>query len=658
MSRSVGLAPGNPLSVSIQPFGLGVCGMACAGAAIYLAMQHPWTASAVLLSICMVLWATWRPKDLWFLLPALLPLASFTPWTGWWLLDESDLMVLAAAGGAYLRWSFNTLKTPDSVRSGARWTWWLCVLVLSLLLIGVWRGLDDARAGEAWQALFVGLWQFGVYGDYDLPGNTLRVSKSLLWCLVLVPVLYRWSNDAPRSLARGVVSGLALVSIVVLWERAAYAGVFDFTEQYRITAWFWEMHVGGGAIDMYLALAMPFAWWAVWTAPPGWRWYVAGALLVLGVYVVLVTYSRGVYFVVASALIALAALAQRCRFAAPEHSAWRRRAMAGLAVVVVAEAMGVMLGGSFMSGRLAHANEDAYQRLAHWQRGIGLLETPSEWVLGLGAGRLPAHYARTPHGTMPGRIAWNTNSDGQTTPLLFGPSNGDAKGEIALTHRVSLPSDSGYRVRLQGSVQSPVQLLIRLCAQHLLYAMQCQMRRPFVYPTPVSGESRVEVLLRGPEFSTGGPLTRSRGGVLSIAVLGPEPLHLASVELIDAHGRQLIKNPDFGSGPRYWSTLAQRNFLPWHMDNVFIELLVERGLFGLLMFGALVIGSLILCVRGAVQERKPLALVLGIAIGSALLIGVVVSTIEIPRVSLMLWLSLVVSPLVVADLRQARTWVQ
>ena len=36
------------------------------------------------------------------MLPALLPVANFTPWTGWWLVDESDLLILAAMGGAYL----------------------------------------------------------------------------------------------------------------------------------------------------------------------------------------------------------------------------------------------------------------------------------------------------------------------------------------------------------------------------------------------------------------------------------------------------------------------------------------------------------------------------------------------------------------------------
>ena len=59
--------------------------------------------------------------------------------------------------------------------------------------------------------------------------------------------------------ARGMVAGLALVCLVVLWERAVYAGLFDFSLPYRTSAWFWEMHVGGGAIDAYLAMALPFA---------------------------------------------------------------------------------------------------------------------------------------------------------------------------------------------------------------------------------------------------------------------------------------------------------------------------------------------------------------------------------------------------------------
>jgi O-antigen ligase len=120
------------------------------------------------------------------------------------------------------------------------------------------------------------------------------------------------------------------------------------------------------------------------------------------------------------------------------------------------------------------------------------------------------------------------------------------------------------------------------------------------------------------------------------------------VELIDPQGLQILKNPTFVQGPRYWGHIAHANFLPWHMDNLYLELLIERGLLGLAVLAALAVGALVMLAQG-VAHQKPLALIVGISIAATLLIGVVISVIEIPRVSTMLWLLLVVSPLVRED---------
>ena len=137
--------------------------------------------------------------------------------------------------------------------------------------------------------------------------------------------------------------------------------------------------------------------------------------------------------------------------------------------------------------------------------------------------------------------------------------------------------------------------------------------------------------------------------MLSIAVLQVKtPLRLDAMELIDPQGRQVLKNSAFAQGPRHWSSIAHVNFLPWHMDNLYLELLIERGLLGLAAFAALAVYGLAMTAQG-VARQNPLALIVGIAILAAVLIGVVISVIEIPRVSTMLWLLLVVSPLLCED---------
>jgi len=135
--------------------------------------------------------------------------------------------------------------------------------------------------------------------------------------------------------------GAGVVGVVALGERIAYPGVLDFSSPYRITARFWEMHVGGAAIDAYLALAIPCVAWAVWRARTPWRFALAALLAVLAVHAALVTFARGVWLGVMLPLAGLAAAL-----------AWRRwrpgtaRAPAGTPVSTSAQRRLVALAGA------------------------------------------------------------------------------------------------------------------------------------------------------------------------------------------------------------------------------------------------------------------------------------------------------------------------
>ena len=624
----------------------------CACVCLWLAAQHPVAPTLALSLLSATLaWAMWRPVDLWFLLPALLPVANFAPWTGWWLVDESDLLVLATLGGSYLRWACGTWLGPATVPSrtpaSIRWAYWV---LPPLLLLGVWRGLDDARGAQAWAQLLADLGAQGFYGDYDLPGNTLRVAKSLAWGLLLMPALYRWSRDAPLRLARGMLVGLACIGCAVLWERGLYVGWLDFSTSYRTVAWFWEMHVGGGAIDAYLAMALPFAWWAAWSAPHGWRWYAAAALALLATYAVLTTYSRGLYLTVIITALSMAALAHKYRFKAPDATSWHRRAMAWLLAALVLETLGVWVGGAFLSDRLERSSVDLYQRMAHWQRGLGLLETPDQWLLGLGVGRLPAHYGtQTVEGVLPGQVRWIRHADGSHEVRLLGPVRAGAKGELGLTQGVSLESGGHYKVRLRAHMDSPMWFKAQLCEQYLLYTAQCQLRTRQVSEAGKTADGWIVLPLLGPVFAAGD----WKRGVLSLKLLQPNAaMAITAIELIDPMGRQVLKNSDLSSGPRYWSNIAYGNFLPWHMDNLLLELLIERGLLGVLVL-AMVVLSALRQVAGKIPRRDPLALAVGGSIMAALMVGALISFVEIPRVSLVLWLLLIVSFCVKVDMAAA-----
>ena len=74
----------------------------CAGAA--LAWRHPlWPAPVLSAFLAWCVVAAWWPRAWLWLVPALLPLLNFSPWTGWIVFEEFDLLLLGALAGGYGR---------------------------------------------------------------------------------------------------------------------------------------------------------------------------------------------------------------------------------------------------------------------------------------------------------------------------------------------------------------------------------------------------------------------------------------------------------------------------------------------------------------------------------------------------------------------------
>lgn len=91
-------------------------------------------------------------------------------------------------------------------------------------LLGLGRGLG-ASAG----------WSFGLFQTCDEPLNSVRSHKPLLHTMFLLTLLRRAFRDinstqlAIARLGRGMRLGLSLVTLAVLWDRAAHSGLLDVT---------------------------------------------------------------------------------------------------------------------------------------------------------------------------------------------------------------------------------------------------------------------------------------------------------------------------------------------------------------------------------------------------------------------------------------------
>lgn len=614
--------------------------LSTAAAALIGASAHPvlplGLGAGVLLAMALT---AWRPLLGAWLLPALLPWASQAVHTGWLMFDEFDLMVLAVAAGGWGAWALQAWRHRDGGPALDRRSLALSGALLVVAAWGAGRALGDGGAWPSW-ALFP-------FADYASPANAWRSSKSLVWAALLLPL---WSSGNGESRQRwrmawwrGCLTGLATVCALVLLERVLYAGLFDLWSGYRTTAWFWEMHVGGGAIDAYLALSLPLAaWWWLRARGP-WAWWAAAALFVLGCHVVLTTQSRGLYGAALIGTLLAAALHRLMPLGASDGD--RAPPRLGNAVVVslvLAQLVWVLLGTTAIAQRLARSGQDFSDRFGHWRAVASAADGMADVALGIGAGRLPARWAERPDGGMPGRVQWPT-ADGATRLRLHGPDRAGLDGvRFAVVQRLRGFEAGTYRARLVYEARPGLRLLVSACERHLIYDRRCQWR--FIrHADDAAGETgRVvrEVDLFGDSLAPDAPLAGWREGFFSLSVLNPGvAVTVERLELFDPQGRQRLLNTGFEQGAARWLPAAQGHFEPWHADNLYLEVLVERGAVVLVALLAWLVGTARAAWRG-VREREPLAGAWLAGVVAIAALGLLISVTEVPRVAWCWWVTL------------------
>ena len=668
----------------------------CLAAGWVLASYHPVAPSMALAAF--VGWSAavaWQPRIWLFAVPAMLPLLNFAPWTGWRIVEEFDLLLLGAAIGGYAHLALGSRMQPDRGAGQSRIPAAFAGAALLFALasvVSLGRGVSAAGG----LASPIPGW---FHGDAE-PLNSWRSFKSVAWAALLWPLLRHEvrvdARGAARRLAAGVLAGLAIVILAIVWERAAYPGLWNFTAKYRTVALFWEMHLGGAAVDAYLALTTPFVAWALVSARSPWRWCAAAALALLTGYACLTTFSRGVYVAVALPLVLLgvlmllrradgqwracmlhalaigaallvAALALGFAF---DTGGWigsgalllaltalwlalgrwikplRRRRLAALALVLalLLEGVAVLGLGTFMRERLAASDHDVGGRLAHWQRGLGLVQNTPDWIWGIGTGRLPAAYVTRGGEEFPGTAQWLPGPPGGSAAMppgsvrLFGPkTRPDLNGLLALAQRVALRPNAGHQTEFDVRAATPAVVYVAVCEMHLLYPRECQQALIHIAPEIGAPWRHVSLRLRGSGLTRGEPWLPRRA-VFSIAVLNPGgSAEFRRLGLIASDRMELLVNGDFARGLAHWMPAARGHFVPWHVDNLYLELLIERGLPALLAFLACM-GVVLWRLLGAAGRAQPMAPFLAASLCGALCVGLVSSVMDAPRVAFLLLL--------------------
>lgn len=278
-----------------------------------------------------LLW--WRPT-LWLLLvPAALPWLDLSTWTGWFYIDELDLMLLTTAAVGYWRLApcHRTGKLPAAAVL-------LLAAVTVITAVATVRGLLPAPPLD-----------LNAFANYNSHYNSLRVAKGLAWALVLLPLLGRSVGPELgrlRSLlVPGMLLGLLCTALIQGWERWLFPGLLNFSSDYRPTASFSAMHTGGAALDAFLALSFPFV--ACWLLGKARRWQLCAALalLVIGLFTGFTTFSRDVWLAYAGSGAVIGALV-----CGPQLVAGRLRPLVLIAVALLLAVASFLLMRSFTTG--------------------------------------------------------------------------------------------------------------------------------------------------------------------------------------------------------------------------------------------------------------------------------------------------------------------
>lgn len=645
----------------------------------------------------------WRPRLWLVLLPMLLPVLDLAPVTGWFFLDENDLLLLLTVMVSYAsvpRLGPGGAAQPGYPQLPAGVS--VCLAVLGIAwVVGVWRGARPWPAPD-----------LNAFNNYLSPYNALRIGKAWGWAILLWMPLRRTAGARLEGLSRyllpGMLAGLACVVLAAVRERAWFPGLTDFSSDYRITAPFSAMHTGGAALDGYLALCAPLL-----AFPLGGRWggrasWIAYPLLAGAAYVSLTTFSRGLYVALGFALLILlagrprragprkhrglvitltgaGALVYLCQLIFVSHGyrglllilaataagtllyrypdrtsvpaaaatpALRRRApspqarqaLAGLLLVGLAVPI---LNSDYVLARFGSSGGDFQQRLAHWRHALLMMESDpwSPW-LGMGLGTFPATYFwHNPGREQPPSYRYVDEHNNRYLQLRA-PAYAHGYGErLRILQRVSIQPWTPYMVELDvRNPGPPAYLHVNLCARQLLYPEQCTTTP---LPLLATGDAwrHYQFVVNSALLGRGPPYWRAPVQLEFSADGQDATLDVDNISLRDAiTEHEQLRNGSFTDGNDYWFFSSDRHHLPWHIKNMALNLYFELGALGLTGYAGLLLAVGATLLRRMLLGERAAAVWLA-SLTAFHAVGLFDSLFDVPRIALLSMLLMCASAL-------------
>ncbi len=516
----------------------------------------PWWPAAALLAYAAVLW---RWPAAWLIaVPFALPCLDFSPWTGWLLVGESDLVVLVTVAVLLLR-------DPP-----ARGEWWprglpgaVLALAAAVTLLGIALGLASPVHEPG-----------GTSDIYLSPLNALRVAKGFGVALLLLPFLLRQVAAGRGAwLGYGMIAGLLGVAAASVVERLAFTGLWNFTTDYRVLASFASEHIGGGHIGAYLAMALPFV--SVLFIRPRAGVLLAPIALLAGAYALVVTSSRTGYAVGALGMAVVALLWPLASLRSPGA----RRLAAFLPVPLLLALAGVVFAAAtqaqFMTSRFKTVVPDLDLRVSNWQAGLAARDPSWRTALfGMGIGTYP-------------RVA-AARETGRAVPGNFVVLDDAGKKYLSITVRsrdyfgqkINLPPDGGLHLALAIRPHgAPTTAVAILCAKWLLYSVDCVSSTLLAPVADQWNQATVDFAAAAlADLRRAQPVPRPID--LSFDFNRGQVVDFTGVSLRGADGHELIANGGFTDGTARWM-FTDDDDTAWRIMNFYLLQFFEGGALGL-----------------------------------------------------------------------------
>ena len=554
------------------------------------------------------------------LLPAALPVLDFTPWTGHFFFDELDCMLAATV--AMNGW--RSQKDGQAIglsRLG----------ILFVVLLGLSYFASTVIGASPFPKP-----DLNSFNNYYSPYNALRVSKGFVWALFLAPMISTElgqdtannTNFTQRRFALGMTCGVLAATLGVLWERAAFTGLLNFSSGYRVVGLFSGMHTGGAYIEAYFTTSLPFVAWWTFTSQARFKRSVGTLIFAAGTYALAVTYARGGYlaFAFGMSVLVLGFILQNKIPPKPMHLLHGLFLLALLLVVVWP-----IMEGTAMHRRYAVSQRDWHTREAHWLDALRMMDdTAAVKLFGMGIGSYPrTYYLRNSENIRSGMYALAT--EGDRSYLLL------AAGEpIYVEQLVNLQREKHYRLSFSArSLVGEPELTLPICEKWMLYSSNCSWQSIKIekdgeqwqnYSIDVNGKvfpQRHWYSLRTIKFSM---FNNAEGSLIAVT----------NISLRGDDGVELLSNGNFIAGMDHWF-FASDNHQPWHLENLWVQIYFEQGGFGLLAFAALITYTCIALWKRQ-RENDLYAWALAASLAAFLTLSSFDSLFDFPRMSTLFYL--------------------